>query len=199
MEKNGLGPAATGTQHVTVGETTTGGQSTEVCQIHGTGQQVTHVYIHRIKTGTVEGCSGFHVAVDPLFTQDHHLRALLQVQVGCRKVFFQIKAEFRADAGVTGIQQVVKFFQSTVSVVAQCLDAVAGFCPAALVFHTAGLQQQITIQREAEQVITCRTTNHLSTITQTGGSQLHQHIFGILLTNLHHSAQFFTEQCSQSF
>src|SRR5690554_7023756 len=70
IEQDGLCPAFTGTQNVTVGEPTTRHQALEVIQSDATGQQVTHVHVYRFETGTVKGRSHFNLAVYALLPQD---------------------------------------------------------------------------------------------------------------------------------
>ena len=81
MEQDGFGPALTGTQHITVGETTAGGETGEAGQGHTTRDDVGHVDIDSGEAGGVEGESHLSLAVHTLLTQNGNTGLVVEGRV----------------------------------------------------------------------------------------------------------------------
>jgi hypothetical protein len=132
VEQGRLGPAFTGTQYVAVGEAAAGHQALELVQVDTAGENVAHVHVDRVETGTVERRRHFHLTVDALLTQDGNLWANAFLDVRRGDVLVDVVAQLDAQARVVFFQQHVEFLLGAVGVVAQALDLVAGLGPLAL-------------------------------------------------------------------
>ena len=91
VAKNGFCPTATGTQYVTIRETTASGQPNKVFQIGASGNQIGHMNVIGFKAGTGKGCGHFSLAVDALLTQNRHLGTHTRCNERCCHILFWIK------------------------------------------------------------------------------------------------------------
>ena len=98
VEQGRLGPAFTGTQHVTVGETTAGDEAFERVEVNATGEDVAHVHVDCIETGTVKGRGHFDLTVDALLSQDCHLWANAFLDVRRAVIGVHVKAQLSGQA-----------------------------------------------------------------------------------------------------
>ena len=125
MVQNSFRPAFTRAQHVTVGEATARCQPFEVLQMHTTGEQITHVYVHRVKTRRRERRRHLDVAVHALLTQDRNFRFCAQIQVWRRSIDVRRKSQFRGQC----FRCAAVFLLHTRRIVAQFGDVERSFLP----------------------------------------------------------------------
>ena len=72
VEQDGFCPALARAQHVAVGEAAAGRHALEISQADAPGDNIAHVHVDGIETGTVKRRGHLDLAVDALLAQDRH-------------------------------------------------------------------------------------------------------------------------------
>ena len=193
--QHGLGPAATGTQYIAIGEPATGHQPLEIFQLHAASQQIAHVHINGVKTDTVEGRGHLGLTVNALLAQNRHLRARARVDHGRGQVLGHIEGQAHVQARVVAVRDGIKFLTGTIRVIAQGLNPVAGFRPDAVQFPARCLQQDASAQTQTNYVVAIGLPQTEHALTQTGLVEPLHHLIGMLGRHLNHRPQLFREQC----
>ncbi len=162
IEQDGLGPTFTGTQYISIGETTTGHQTVETIQGHPARQDVTHVHIYRTETGGVEGPGHLDMSVHTLLPQYRHLGAHAGIDHGGSDVVLGIKGQRGRETGVVRPGDLIEFLLGALAVVPQRLNTKTGLRPGLLQGNAGLIQQWRTILADG----------HLQTVV--GRTQLEQ-------------------------
>ena len=129
IEQHRLGPATASAQHVTVGEAATGDQAPHGVQIDTPFEDVAHVDIDGLETGTVEACRHLELTIDALLAQDRHARTCTGVQVRRRDVLVDVEGGLGGQARVTHVVDGLEFALGAIGVVTRGLHAIAGLGP----------------------------------------------------------------------
>src|SRR5690606_35446034 len=153
VEQDRLGPAFAGTQHVTVGEATTGDQITEVGQIDAATEDVAPVHVDGGEAGAGEGCGHFHLTVDALLAQDGYRRTHAGVDEGRGHVLVGVVAEHGAQAGLVVVGQTFELLVGAFGVVARTLDLPAGLAPGLLPGGAGAAEYLLAIEVEAQYLL----------------------------------------------
>ena len=194
IEQDRLGPAFTGTEYVTVGETTTSHQAAEVFQVHPAAKDVAHVHVNSGETGAGKCGGHFGLTIHALLAQNGNARTRAAADVGRGDVFIDIEAEQCLQTRIGVVGQQFELLVGAVRIVAQALDVPAGFTPGALPV-CPGAGEHVFIGKGEPEVLRClRLTDHGAAVAQARCGQLTEYGFGIALAHLNHRAQLFIEQ-----
>ena len=100
IEQDRLRPTFTGTQHITVGETSARDQGVKILQSRASSQQVTHMHVDSIEARTVESCRHFNMRVHALLTQHGNFRTCASGNIRCCHIFVDIERQFHIQARI---------------------------------------------------------------------------------------------------
>src|SRR5699024_3727744 len=100
IEQDRLRPTFTGTQHITVGETSARDQGVKILQSRASSQQVTHMHVDSIEARTVESCRHFNMRVHALLTQYGNFRTCASGNIRCCHIFVDIERQFYIQARI---------------------------------------------------------------------------------------------------
>ena len=196
--QHGLGPAATSTKHVAIGETATGHQAFHVVQIDVTGQQVAHMHVHGGEAGTVKSGRHLGLAVDALLAQDRHLGPGTADEWR-RYVFAHVEGEPHVQAWIIAVRDGVELLAGAVRVVAQRLDTIAGFRPEPLQTATGPLHQDGAAQAYPHHIVHVEPRHGVHTAGQTSVGVALTHRLRLVFRHLQYRTQFLGEQGRHRF